>query len=257
MPSQQFVQAWTNRMRTLSTYTPAQLLQIARNNQVAYQQLLRQQYLFQQAMLRNPQALLQVQSLWMAQLHQHAMLHKQQQQALAAASVGAGLATTSSDTGVSTSGVSLSSPQTSKLLGTMSNSGSISTSESATVSSVAGSGFHSSSKTKGLQSDSGMNSGSKPPHQTVSSGSKGPSVPASSTGYVAGAGRGFGSARSSTQLTNGPVGQQNSNSKSVDTRQYSKPPRNLTKSKVGGTYATSSHNASATSDKKSRQKSSK
>lgn len=99
--------------------------------------------------------------------------------------------------------------------------------------------FHSGSKAKDLQSDNNaVKTGSKMVRQTVSSVSK--SVPSSSTkvsGHMASSSREGGNTRtSSTPLANGPVGQQNSSSKSLESRHYSKPTRNLTKGKVSGVY---------------------
>ena len=248
IPSQQFAQAWTNSMRTLSTYTPAQLQQIAKNNQVVYQQLLGQQRLYQQAMLKNPHAMVQVQKLWMAQLHHQAMLHKQQQQQAAmVASASAGGPTTSAGNGTSVPPVNSSAaaaPQVSKLMGTMSNSGSTLTSATVTASShltlSPGSTAVSSSKTRTVQSDD-RKLVSKPPVQQSTSDTSNVSK---------------GQSKNSVHISNGPVGQQNSNIKTADVR-HSKVSRNLTKSKVTGAHSTPPRNSSSLSDKKPRQKSSK
>ena len=71
------MQAWSN-VRNLASLSPAQQQHVARN-----QQLLAQQYIFQQAMFRNPQVLMQAQSIRLAQMQQQA-LQQQQQQMLSA-----------------------------------------------------------------------------------------------------------------------------------------------------------------------------
>ncbi len=263
IPSPQYVQAWTNQIRSVSALTPAQLQVIARNNQVAYQQLLRQQVMFQQALMRNPQAMLQVQSLWMAQLH---MLHKQQQQqqAMAAASLEVPSAGTISSEGnnVSLPGeMSASTPQmiktqTSKLLGTMSNSGSAGTTESLTVSSG---NFPDSSfcKANVAQTDNVGKVNSKPPRQNTGNVARVASVPATST-RIASGGKNAGISRSSAHVANGPTGPQlsNSNSSKSDARNHSsKSSRNLTKNKVSVTHSSLVQTSSG--DKRSKQKSSK
>lgn len=255
VPNQRLLQAWT-----LASLSPAQQQQFARNNQLTYQQLLAQQYLFQQAMLRNPQALLQAQSIRMAQLQQLQKQHQQQQRVLAAAGLAAGIGATTSSGSSATPSIGMSNSQnTSKLLVTMARNNS--TALPGSVASATTSGTQSGSKFMGTQSTvgggSGLKSGSKSRQNvTTNNGMKGqPPLPAIGTrvsGQTVGGSNAIGHSKATSQVMN--AGQQNSTSRTGgETRHYSRNSKTSSKSKTGG-VAYSSSSSSPSSDKKSRQK---
>lgn len=244
------LQSWSN-LRNLAKLTPAQQQQLARTNQLTFQQqqLLAHQYLFQQALMRNPA--LQAQSLRMAQQFQRAALlqQQQQQQALIAGLKAAGTAPSSTVNPTCTA----------------QNAGSVSMATgmtSAPTTSVSASASQSASKAAaGGDPSVPSKLGSKAPHpNATNSGLKGHSTSGRSSGQNSARGFSSGHSKNSSQVTSSnSSGQSNppvvlTSRSSGDNKHHH--PRNSKSAKPksgGGVH----HPAITVLDRKTRQKLSK
>lgn len=211
----------------------------------------------------------------MAQLQQQSVQHQQQQKVLAAAAVGAstasGFSTVSSAASVSAQAMQnqqqhkalaavVSTQTSSKLLLTMAGgsssamSGSLPPMTTTTTTAATQPGML---MGESPVSDVGstIKSRSKPRQNVASNGIEGQPIPTDAgrvSGQTIGASKATRHSMATSEVMNGPTGQQNSSSKVGEVRHHS---RNKASAKTGlGTYSSSSL---ASSDKKSRQKSSK
>lgn len=254
IPSQ-LLQSWSNLRNLAGKLTPAQQQQLARTNQLTFQQqqqMLAQQYLFQQALLRNP--LLQAQSLRMAQQFQQAALLQQQQQQALMAGLKAGTVNPPSTTAARVNPVVGSAQDGSKLLVSMAPGAA-----SLPVTSVSESESQSGSKAATGNAPS-KSAGKSQRQNAANSGLKGQAHSGSgrSSGQTNGRGFSSGHSKTSCQQVTSNSGQSNSSvgltSRGSDKHHH---PRNSKSSAKPNGGSSTHHSAITGLDRKPRQKPSK